>query len=83
MGSHTPGGHRTALGLQAVDQIFIQVVGGGNDRIRKSCFIQHLSGLFGEIGQVAAVQTDAVEGQRNAGIPHLGENADGIGNAGF
>ena len=83
VGPHAPGGHRTALGLQAVDQVLVQVVGGGDDRVRKACFIQHFSGFLGKIGQVAAVQADAVEGQGDPRLPHLGENADGVGNTGF
>jgi hypothetical protein len=43
-----------------MDQHLIQVVRSRDDRIGKSCVIQHLTGLLGQISQVAAVQADAV-----------------------
>ena len=33
-------------------------------------------------GQITAVQTDAVEGKRNTGFPHLLKYLDGVGDAG-
>ena len=81
MGAHTPGGNLTALYLQAVDKIFVQIVGSGNDRIRETCLIQHFPGLLGKICQVAAVQADTVEGEGDTRLPHFRKDADGIGYA--
>ena len=81
--AHTPGGDGSALLLQALDQKLVQIVGGGNDGIRKTGFVQHPAGFLGQIGEVAAVQTDAVEGQGDACRAHFGKDADGVGNAGF
>ena len=63
-------GNLAALCLQAVDQVFIQIVGGGDDGVREACLIQHLPCFLGKIRQVAAVQADSVEGQRNARLTH-------------
>ena len=60
MRTNTPGGNGCALYFQVVDQILIQIVGGGNLGIREACIIQHLTGFFGQISQVTAVQTDSV-----------------------
>ena len=57
--------------LQAVDQVLVQIAGGGDNRIREAGLIQHLSGLLGQVSQVAAVQADAVEGQRDTGLAHF------------
>ncbi len=83
VGAHAPGGDGCALDLQAVDQVLVQVVGGGDHRVREACRVQHLSRLLGEIGQVAAVQADAVEGQGDARLPHFREDPDGVGHPGF
>ena len=60
VGAHAPGGDGGPLYLQAVDEVFVQVIGGGDDRIGEACGVQHLSGLLGQVGQVSAVQADAV-----------------------
>ena len=83
MGAHTPGSDGCTLLFQTLDQEFVQVVGGRDDRIRKTCVVQHLAGFLGKIGKVAAVQAYAVERERNAGLTHLGKDADGIRNTGF
>ena len=78
-----PGGDGRALALQAGDQVLVQVAGGGDDRVWEAGLVQHFAGLLGHVGQVAAVQTDTVEGQRNSGLTHLRKDADGVGDAGF
>ena len=78
----TPGRDGSALNLQAVDQVFIQIVGGGDDCIRESGVIQHLAGFLGNICKVAAVEADAVESQRDTGVAHLLEDADRVRNTG-
>ena len=45
----TPGCDGRALVLQGIDQVLIQVVGGGDDGIRETGLIEHLAGFLGEV----------------------------------
>ena len=40
MRADAPGGDGRALVLQGVDQVLVQVVGGGDDRIREACLVE-------------------------------------------
>ena len=66
-----------------MDEQLIQIIGGGDDRIRKACLIQHLARLLGQIGEVAAVKADSVALRLDACFFHFPENADGVGHTGF
>ena len=81
MRTNTPGGNGCTLYLQAVDQKLIQIVGSGNDRIRETGFIQHLTGFFGKVSKITAVETDSVFGKRNTSFFHFLKDADRIRNA--
>ncbi len=83
IGSHAPGGNGCILALQTGDQVLVQIAGGGDHCVRETGLIQHLPGFLGHIGQVAAVQTDSVEGQGNPGFAHFCKDTDGVGHAGF
>ena len=83
VGPHAPGRDGGTLDLQVVDQQFVQIIGCGDDRIGKSCRVQHLSRFFGEVCQVAGIQTDAVALRLDPCVAHLLEDTDRVGNAGF
>ena len=76
-----PGGDRGALQFQALDQIFVEVVGGGDHGVRKTRVIEHFAHLLGEVGEVAAVHADPVVSQRDAGVAHSGKYADCVWDA--
>ena len=82
VGADAPGIDGRALHFQAVDQLLVQVVGGGDHRVGETGLVQQLFRFFGQVGQVAAVQADSVEGQGNSGLAHLLEYLDGVGHAG-
>ena len=46
VGAYAPGGDGGALSLQAVYEVFVKIVGGGDHRIGEPCIVQHLSGFF-------------------------------------
>ena len=81
--TNTPGSDFGSLNFQCFDQIFIQIVGSGDDRIWKTGFIQHFSDFLGKISQIATVHTDAIIVQFHAGFFHFAEYADRIRNTGF
>ena len=81
--TYAPGTDGGTLGLQGRDQVLIQIIGSGDHGIFKACRVQHLSGFLGQIGKVAAVQTDAVALELYAFVPQILEGLDGIGHAGF
>lgn len=65
VGADAPGIDGRALHFQAVDQLLVQIVGGGDYRVGETGLVQHLFRFFGQVGQIAAVQADSVEGQGN------------------
>mgnify|MGYP000001877018 CR=1 FL=1 len=69
--------------FQAVDEVFVQVTGSGNDRIIKSGSSKHLVCFLGKISKVTTVDTDAVLCKRDTFFAHFFEYADGIRNTGF
>ena len=73
---------RCTLQQQIPNNIFIQRIRGHDLDIGKSGIIQHLAGFFGKIGQIAAVQPDAL-GAEPAGKYDLIKNTDRIGDTGF
>ena len=78
----TPGGDGSALCFQAVNQVFVQVAGSGDDRVGKAGFIEQLAGLFGHVGEVAAVKTDTIALQILSGCTHFLEDTDCVWHAG-
>ena len=60
------------------DQVFVQGVGNGDGAVFETCLVQHFPGLFRQIGDIAAVDADAL-GFR----VQLPEYPDGIRDAGF
>ena len=77
-----PGIDAGPLGLQRLDHVLIQIGRSGNGGVRKSCVIKHLSCLFGQVRQVAGVQTDAVLLRLPALCLHLGKHPDGVRHTG-
>src|SRR5699024_8193396 len=69
--------------FQAVNKIFVQIAGGGNNGVVESGVGKHLIGFLGEIRQVAAVDTDAVFRKFHAFLAHFFKDADRVGNAGL
>ena len=83
IGAHAPGIYLGSLGLQAVDQVLVQIAGGGDNGVLKTGVSQHLVGLFGEVGKVTAVNADTVAFQLYALLLHFLKYTDGIGHAGI
>ena len=80
--AHAEGVDPGALEQQVADDILIQRVGSHDLAFGQSRRVQHLSGLPGQVGQVAGVQPDGAAGDA-LGQQHLLKGADGVGNAGF
>ena len=83
MCADTPGCDGRALVLQGIDQVLIQVVGGGDDGIRETGLIEHLAGFLGEVGKVAAVEADAVAFAEFAFVAQILECLDRVRDTGF
>ena len=80
IGSYAPGIDFCILSFQTVDQIFVQITGSCNSSVIKTGSSKHFVRFFGEIGKIAAVNTDAVFCQWNTLLSHFLKYTDGIGN---
>src|SRR5699024_7070066 len=67
---------------QVPDNVFVQAVGGADGAVLIPGGIQHGAGLLGQVGNVAAVDPDAL-GPLAHGGQHLVKDLDGVGYAAF
>ena len=72
-----------ALGKDRLDRVLVQTVGYDDLRIGKSSLVQHDAGLFGEIGKIAAVDTDTIASRPDSLLLHLPEDLDRMGHTGI
>ena len=81
--SDTPGINLGILSLQALNEIFVQIAGSGNNCIVKSGSSKHLICFFGKVGKITTVDTDTVFGKRNTFFAHFLKYTNCIWNTGF
>ena len=80
--AHAEGVHLCTLHHQIADKIFVQRIGGGDGAVGQSGFVEHPPRLFGEVGDVARIQTDGAFGLAHR-QQHLLEHLYGVRHAAF